>query len=148
MNGTYNFNLISSDLLSQATYLENTFEIVDGIADNQAPTLVSLTAPETLLSDETLTLNFELTDESGVESVYAYIARDGFFVDLTTMLLWAEAVDFPSAPISGDLNNGMWQQSFKMMEFAPTGTYTIWYGVVDIYGNRTFTTGPSLTYVK
>lgn len=141
VNGTYTFAIISSDVVSQATYQTYNFEVVGGIADNLAPELVSMTAPEFVNAGENFTVNFELGDESGVESVYAYIAGDGFFVDITTGLLYAEALDWPTEPISGDRFNGVWQQTFKMMDYAPAGTYTIWYGTIDVYGNRKFEPG-------
>lgn len=141
VNGTYSLFIISSDVVSQATYLPFDFEVTGGIADNAAPNLVSMTGPEIVSKDEIFTINFELTDESGVESVYAYIAYGGFFVEITTGLLLAEAIDWPTDPVSGDRFNGVWQQSFKMMEYAPAGTYTVWYGTVDIYGNRVFAPG-------
>lgn len=141
VNGTYTFAIISSDVVSQATYQTYNFEVVGGIADNLAPELVSMTAPEFVNAGENFTVNFELSDESGVESVYAYIAGDGFFVDITTGLLYAEALDWPTEPISGDRFNGVWQQTFKMMDYAPAGTYTIWYGTIDVYGNRKFEPG-------
>jgi len=147
VNGSYSFFIISSDIVSQATYLPFEFTVTDGIADNAAPTLVSMDLPETVSAGEEFTISFELTDESGVESVYAYIAGDGFFVDITTGLLWGEAVDWPSEPVSGDRFNGIWQQTFRMMDYAPGGTYTVWYGVIDIYGNRTFVAGPSFSYL-
>lgn len=148
VNGTYYFELISSDIVSQATYISNTFEVVGGISDNAAPNLVSINHPEVVTGTETFTIDLELTDESGVESAYVYIAHEGFFVDITTMLLWAEAIEWPQEPTTGDRFNGVWQQSMKMMEYAPSGTYTIWYGVRDIYGNNSFVTGPSFTLVN
>jgi hypothetical protein len=149
VDGTYSFFVISSDVVSQATYVSFDFQVTGGVADNAAPVLVSLDAPESLVEQDTFTLRYELTDESGVESVYAYIAGgNGFFADITTGLILVEPIDLPSNPITGDRFNGIWEQNFRMMDYAPSGTYTIWYGVVDIYGNRTFATGPSFTYVN
>ncbi|MCX6402480.1 MAG: hypothetical protein NT032_00825, partial [Actinobacteria bacterium] len=68
--------------------------------------------------------------------------------DITTGLLWAEAIDWYKAPISGDRFNGVWQLTYRMMDYAPAGTYRIWYGFSDIYGNRTFNTqGPTFEYL-
>jgi hypothetical protein len=151
VNGTYTLFLASNDLVGNTTWgpSNNEFELVSGIADNAYPNLVSLTSPETVSAGELITLDFELTDESGVSSAYAYIARsDGFIVDITTGLLWAEAIDWYEAPVSGDTFNGVWQLTYRMMEYAPAGTYTIWYGFSDIYGNRTFNTqGPTFEYL-
>jgi hypothetical protein len=151
VNGTYTLFLASNDLVGNTTWgpSNNEFELVSGIADNAYPNLVSLTSPETVSAGELITLDFELTDESGVSSAYAYIARsDGFIVDITTGLLWAEAIDWYEAPISGDSFNGVWQLTYRMMDYAPAGTYTIWYGFSDIYGNRTFNTqGPTFEYL-
>lgn len=150
VNGTYSVFIVSNDILAQSTFDSSSlgFEVTGGISDNEVPNLVSITHPEVVTGTETFTINLELTDESGVESAYIYIAHEGFFVDLTTMLLWAEAIDWPQEPVSGDRFNGVWQQSMKMMDYAPSGTYTIWYGVADIYGNRNFVTGPSFTFVN
>jgi hypothetical protein len=151
VNGTYTLYILSSDLVGNTTWApyNNEFEVVSGIADNAYPNLVSLTSPDTVSAGELITLDFELTDESGVSSAYAYIARsDGFIGDITTGLLWAEAIDWYEAPISGDTFNGVWQLTYRMMEYAPAGTYTIWYGFSDIYGNRTFNTqGPTFEYL-
>ena len=143
---TYSFFVISSDVVSQATYVSFDFQVTGGVADNAAPFLVSLDAPETVVAGETFTLRYELTDESGVETVYAYIAGNGFFADITTGLLLVEPLDYPSNPISGDRFNGVWEQSFRMMEYAPTGTYTIYYGAIDIYGNKVFTSSSTINY--
>jgi hypothetical protein len=151
VNGTYTLYILSSDLVGNTTWApyNNEFEVVSGIADNAYPNLVSLTSPDTVSAGELITLDFELTDESGVSSAYAYIARsDGFIVDITTGLLWAEAIDWYEAPISGDSFNGVWQLTYRMAETAPAGTYIIWYGHGDIYGNHTFTSaGPSFEYL-
>ena len=146
VNETYSFFLISSDVVSQATYVSYNFQVTGGVADNAAPVLVSLDAPETVVAGETFTLRYELTDESGVETVYAYIAGNGFLTDITTGLLLVESIDFPSSPITGDRFNGVWEQSFRMMEYAPTGTYTIYYGAIDIYGNKVFTSSSTINY--
>jgi hypothetical protein len=83
-----------------------------------------------------------------VESVYAYISGgNGFFADITTGLLLVESIDFPSNPITGDRFNGVWEQNFRMMEYAPAGTYTVWYGAIDIYGNKVFTSSSTFTYL-
>jgi hypothetical protein len=147
VNERYTFFLISADVISQATRVSFDFQVTGGVADNAAPVLVSIDAPETVVAGETFTLRYELTDESGVETVYAYIAGNGFFADITTGLLLVEPLDYPSDPISGDRFNGVWEQSFRMMEYAPTGTYTIYYGAIDIYGNKVFTSGSTFTYL-
>jgi hypothetical protein len=151
VNGTYTIFLLSNDLVGNTTWgsTDNEFEVVSGITDSAYPNLVSLSSPETVGNGELITLNFELTDESGVSSVYAYIAGpDGFIVDLTTGLLWAESIDWYEAPVSGDTFNGVWQLTYRMMEYAPAGTYNIWYGVSDIYGNHSFSTqGPAFEYL-
>ena len=150
VNGTYSVFITSNDILGHSNYDSGyvDFEITGGVSDNSVPNLVSINHPEVVIGTEIFTISLEFTDESGVDSAYVYIAHEGFFVDLSTMLLWAETIDWSQEPVSGDRFSGVWQQTMKMMDYAPSGTYTIWYGVSDIYGNRNFVTGPSFTFVN
>jgi hypothetical protein len=83
------------------------------------------------------TVTYGATDESGVAFVYGYFYHDSNRI-AGEQGLWI-APGAVSERVSGNDKDGVWRQSFVVSDFAPTGTYRLYVGRGDKYGNRNFT---------
>ncbi len=139
VNTTYTAFIIASDYFGNSSYGTSAdFTVTGGIADDAEPTVNSVeVSSSALVLGEEFTVTYRATDESGVKFIYGYFYHDGSGVAgergnwITPGAL--------NEPVSGDEKAGVWQQSFTVNDFAPIGTYTLYVGRSDIYGNRNFT---------
>jgi hypothetical protein len=131
VNENYSLFVSATDLVGNSVYgTVFAFTVAGGQSDNQAPEVLSITAPESANVGDEIKIGIKLKDESGVKWVTTWLAAQGnpFFVRQPST---AELVDGTSV-------DGKYEQSFKFWDDAPLGKYTIWISVMDIYGNRFF----------
>lgn len=131
VNENYSLFVSATDLVGNSVYgTVFAFTVTGGQSDNQAPEVLSITAPESANVGDEIKIGIKLKDESGVKWVTTWLAAQGnpFFVRQPST---AELVDGTSV-------DGKYEQSFKFWDDAPLGKYTIWISVMDIYGNRFF----------
>lgn len=139
VSGEYTAFIYALDLLgASATPIQIPFTISAGIADDDAPTFANVNLPSSAAIGEEFTVTFDASDESGVEAIVVWPAYNVYsFANLTTGQLVVDYLDFQATRISGDALSGTYQQRFR---FSPTnslvGEYTLWFTVIDIYGNR------------
>lgn len=139
VNTTYTAFIIAADFFGNSSDgISADFTVTGGIADNAEPTLNFVEVSSNVLGPgEEFTVTYRATDESGIQFVYGYFYHDGLGV-AGDRGIWITPGAL-SGLISGDVKDGVWQQSFTINDFAPIGTYTLYVGRTDIYGNRNFT---------
>jgi hypothetical protein len=139
VNTTYTVFINASDFFGNSTYGTSAdFTVTGGIADDAEPTVNSVEASSSNLErGAEFTVTYGATDESGVAFVYGYFYSDGNGI-AGEQGLWI-APGALSEPVSGNDKDGVWRQSFVISDFAPTGTYRLYVGRGDKYGNRNFT---------
>jgi RTX calcium-binding nonapeptide repeat (4 copies) len=139
VNTTYTVFINASDFFGNNTYgISADFTVVGGIADDAEPTVNSVEASSNILGrGEEFTVTYRASDESGVAFIYGYFYGDGNGI-AGSQGLWITP-GLLSEPVSGNDKDGVWRQSFVVNDFAPMGTYTLYVGRADRYGNRNFT---------
>jgi RTX calcium-binding nonapeptide repeat (4 copies) len=145
VNGTYTVFIHATDVFGQFTTQSFDFVVGGGIADAAAPEISNVQVLRDSDSDRTFTVTYRITDESGVDSTYSswiYIMGFGFVDANGNLYATFDPEDqlTPPARISGDEFDGVYSQNMKFTEFAGPGTYQVWIGTRDIYGNRSFAT--------
>lgn len=139
VNTTYSVFINASDFFGNINYGTSAdFTVIGGIADDAEPTVTSVEASSSNLGQgDEFTVTYGATDESGVAFVYGYFYHDGNGV-AGAQGIWISPGAL-SEPVSGNDKDGVWRQSFTVSDFAPAGTYTLYVGRADKYGNRNFT---------
>lgn len=131
VNESYSLFVSAIDLVGNSVHgFSFAFTIVDGQSDNEAPKLLSISAPASTNVGEEIVVGFKLLDESGVESVSTWLL--GPERPFISPLNSAELVD-------GDKVDGKYEQRFRLNKDAPAGDYEIWISLRDKFGNRSFT---------
>ena len=143
VNGEYTAFFYGVDLLGLVTTelaVAMNFTISGGIADSSAPTFSNVQLPTSAAMGEEFTVTFEATDESGVATVIVWPAYNGYsFVNPVTYQLVVEYLDYNATRIAGDEFSGTYQQRFRFLaDRSPVGEYTMWFTVVDVFGNKDF----------
>lgn len=136
VNGTYTLFISALDIFGKRTEIQQTFTVTGGIADNRVPELVSMSAPVSVSGFESFTITYTARDESGVANAYVYLMANGsgFANSQGMSYLTYEAPVLVST--NGD--EATFSQSMNFNSIAPAGTYSVWIGLRDIYGNRDF----------
>ncbi|MEI6404981.1 MAG: calcium-binding protein [Actinomycetes bacterium] len=139
VNTTYTAFINAADFFGNSSNGTSAdFTVTGGTADDAEPTVNSVEVTSNIFGlGEELTVTYRATDESGVQYIYGYFYHDGLGV-AGNRGIWISPGAL-SDPISGDEKDGVWQQSFTINDFAPIGTYTLYVGRSDKYGNRNFT---------
>jgi len=141
VNGSYTAFIYASDLLgSLAAEIQMPFTISNGIADSSAPTYSNVQLPTSAAIGEEFVVTFDAADESGIRAIVVWPAYNVYsFSNLATGQLIVDYLDYGATLVSGDANSGTYQQRFR---FSPTnslvGEYTLWFTLIDIYGNKEF----------
>ncbi len=137
VNESYTLFVSAVDVLGNSSYgSQFSFTVSGGQQDNKHPELVDYSMPETAKAGDTIPVTVKLSDESGVKSVWTWLAYGGYSFSNGSVSYSTQN----SAPVlvSGDALNGKYLQEHKLWELAPKGEYTLWVSVMDIYGNRSF----------
>lgn len=140
VNTKYSLFVSASDLFGNLNYGTKPvdFTVTGGIADDREPTVKSVeVSSSTLSAGDQFTVNYQGSDESGIEYFYGYFYHDGMGVanERGTYII---PNYFDVTRISGDAKDGTWQQGFTVSEFAPAGRYTLYVGGADVFGNWNF----------
>lgn len=141
VNGSYTAFIYANDLLgSLAAEIQIPFTISNGVADSSAPTYANVQLPVSAAIGEEFVVTFDAADESGIRGIVVWPAYNVYsFSNLATGQLIVDYLDFEATLISGDAKSGTYQQRFR---FSPTnslvGEYTLWFTLIDIYGNKEF----------
>ncbi|MBU3701596.1 MAG: hypothetical protein FGM58_06085 [Acidimicrobiia bacterium] len=141
-NGSYSLYLSGFDRDGvHAAEEQVTFQVVGGSADGGVPRISDVAVESPAVPGRELTLTWRATDETGVASVIPWaFGPNGRLTDDAGML-W---LGFASGSlVSGTDRDGRYSVSLPLSATAVGGTYTVWFSVVDVVGNREATLGPS-----
>jgi len=140
VNGEYSFSLDALDIYGNHP-LESTtgsFMVTSGATDSVAPLLSNLTmSAKTFSAGDTITFEWEASDDTGVSySLPWAFGPNGFLVDLSTGRLW---LDYGIGTlVSGTAIDGHYRVTLQLSWTAPPGTYTLWFSIGDVLGNRSY----------
>ncbi len=139
VNTTYTVFINAVDFFGNNNYGASAdFTVTGGVADDAEPLVNSVEASSNNLEQGgNFTVTYRATDDSGVAFVYGYFAHDGNGF-AGAQGIWIAPGIVGGERVSGDEKDGIWQQSFAVSDFAPAGTYTLYVGRADKYGNRNF----------
>jgi hypothetical protein len=119
--------------------LQFDFSVVGGSDDSQAPELTDISFNLSSVGpDEELVLTWTASDESGLKYVVPWLALNGYSFADNTGRIYAETWGQTQTLISGDSTVGTYSQVMPFAVSAPAGTYTLWFSVSDLLGNRDF----------
>jgi len=140
VNGEYRFTLDALDVFGNHPVLSSSgsFMVANGATDSAAPQLRNLTVPSTTLAPgDLVTFEWDATDDTGVAySIPWAFGPNGFLVDLTTGRLWLEYS--VGTLVSGSTLDGHYSVTLQLSPSAMTGTYTLWFSIGDVLGNKSF----------
>lgn len=138
VNGTYTLFISALDVFGKRSEIQQDFLVTGGVSDNRAPELVSISAPVSVFGLESFTITYTARDESGVANAYIYLMANGsgFANSQGMSYLTYEA----PVLVSSNGDESTFTQRMNFNNFAPAGTYSVWVGLRDIYGNRDFFT--------
>jgi len=143
VSGIYTLYMGASDVFgnSNASNASITFEIVGGSSDSSAPKPSSIYLDSTSTPGGEFSLTVDATDETGVSGVWAYFMKDdgGGFASYPNYGLYVSQTQIAEL-VSGNSKSGTYSLKFQVSSLAPAGTYTLWLGMMDELGNRTFFT--------
>jgi len=140
VNGEYGFSLDALDVFGNHPVLSTSgrFTVTSGATDNAAPQLSNLTvSPATVAAGDAITFEWDATDDTGVAySIPWAFGPNGFLVDLTTGRLWLN-YDLGTL-VSGTTLDGHYSVTLQLSPVAPAGSYTLWFSLGDVLGNKSF----------
>jgi hypothetical protein len=103
-------------------------------SDTAKPTITQVVAPTSVTAGQTLTVSWQVSDLTGVVDVGPPVAW---------MLIggangWIQWCGFPveATRTSGSVQVGVYTASCVVPADAVNGTYSLWLGAVDVFGNR------------
>ena len=119
------------------------FRITGGSSDSSAPVVTNIELSSATLSyGETLDITYDVTDETGLQGVIAWVALDGYGFASTEGRAYIDYANssgaFAVELTSGDEKDGKYLQQISLNSFAPAGEYTLWISVIDKLGNKVF----------
>jgi len=131
---TQNYRIFvnAKDVLGHSTQSDSVFDIklVGGVTDTASPTFTAVSVPQIVHPGTEFDLTWKTTDETGIVYSSAYFTTDNRFTDgYLNPLGNAER-------ISGTEKDATYRQTFKLLDSAPTGVYTIWSVGMDRAGNK------------
>ncbi|MFM8972613.1 MAG: gamma-glutamyl-gamma-aminobutyrate hydrolase family protein, partial [Actinomycetota bacterium] len=143
-NGTYSIWIGARDRFNNSTFAEATaINIVDGYEDTDAPVVSDVTVSDPIAAGTTFTVTWRVTDRSGLPD----IPYDATTVAPATNLRIGGAPGWvtnwcgfavPATRISGTPTDGIYRVECAVPAVVPNGTYGIWIGASDRFGNLTF----------
>jgi len=115
------------------------FRVTGGSSDSSAPVVTNIELSSATLSyGETLDITYDVTDETGVQGVIAWVALDGYGFANTEGRAYIDYGAYAIDRTSGDEKDGKYLQQIMLNSFAPAGEYTLWISVIDKLGNKVF----------
>ena len=140
VNGEYSFSIDALDVFGNHPLASTTgsFMVSGGATDSAAPHLSKLTmSGATFAAGDAITFDWDATDDTGVSySLPWAFGPNGFLVDLNTGRLW---LDYGVGTlVSGTALDGHYRVTLQLGSAAPPGTYTLWFSVGDVLGNKSF----------
>ncbi len=141
VNGQYSVWLTAVDFFGNRSEATATFDVTQGVLDVAAPIISNLQVSGPVAQGGSATITWRAQDESGVSSTFPWLMSDiSGFGFAGTQGAYADYGNYDVTLLDGDSKDGRYQVTVKFNSFAPLGTYTIWMGTRDIYGNREFFT--------
>ena len=140
VDGTYSFSLDALDVYGNHPSASTTgsFMVTSGASDSAPPQLSNLTmSGKTFAAGDAITFEWDATDDTGASySVPWAFGPNGFLVDLSTGRLW---LDYGLGTlVSGTTLDGHYRVTLQLSSTAPPGTYTLWFSIGDVLGNKSF----------
>ena len=140
VNGAYSFSLDALDVYGNhpSASTAGSFLVTSGATDNAPPQLSNLTmSGKTFAAGDEVTFDWDATDDTGASySVPWAFGPNGFLVDLSTGRLW---LDYGLGTlVSGTALDGHYRVTLQLSSTAPPGTYTVWFSIGDVLGNKSF----------
>ena len=140
VNGEYGFSLDALDVFGNHSVMatSGSFTVTNGATDSAAPQLNNFTIVGTnFTAGSSITFEWDATDETGVGySIPWAFGPNGFLVDLTTGRSWLEYS--LGTLVSGTALDGHYSVTLQLSSSAPPGTYTLWFSIGDVLGNKSF----------
>lgn len=140
-NGSYRLLLEGFDRDSvYAAEEQVTFQVVGGSFDGGAPRISDVTVDSPAVPGRDVTISWRATDETGVASVVPWAFGPNGRVTDEVGTMW---LGFASGSlVSGTDRDGRYSVSLPLSAAAVDGTYTVWFSVLDVVGNRDATVSP------
>jgi hypothetical protein len=103
-------------------------------SDTTKPSIAQVVAPASVAAGETLTVSWQVSDLTGVVDVGPPVA----WMLIGGASGWVQWCGFPieAARTSGSAQAGVYTASCAIPADAVNGTYSLWLGAVDVFGNR------------
>jgi len=141
-NGSYTLFLAGFDRDNvYAAEEEVTFQVVGGSSDGGVPRISDVSIDSPAVPGRDVTISWRATDESGVAAVTPWAFGPNGRVTDDDGALW---LGFASGSlVSGTDRDGRYSVSLPLSAAAVDGTYTVWFSVLDVVGNREATLGPA-----
>lgn len=141
-NGSYSLFLSAVD--TDGAYADEQqfdFLVLGGSSDGAAPFVGDVSVDSVSESCRTVVLSWRATDETGVAGVvpWAFGPNGRVTDDAGAMWLGYAA----GSLVSGDERDGRYSVSLPLSVSAVPGTYTIWFSVADVVGNREARVSPA-----
>ena len=115
------------------------FRITGGATDSSAPVVTNIALSSATLSmGQTLDINYDVQDETGMQGVIAWVAYGGYSFANNQGRSYIDYGTYAFSRTSGDEKNGSYLQTISLNSYAPNGEYTIWISAIDKLGNKVF----------
>ena len=112
------------------------FNVIGGSGDFSVPVVGNVSVDRLAGPGQDVTIAWDATDESGVAYLVPWVAGpNGRFVD-DAGIPWAGFVT--GSRVAGTDRDGRWSATLPLAVGAEPGTYTVYFSVGDVVGNRGF----------